>query len=288
MLPVDPCFGTESLAPIAAHEFEQIRQLARQTFGLDLKDGKEQLVSARLSKLVRAGGFRSFRAYYRHVVSDLTGEALAEAIDALATNHTAFFREADHFEFLRSKIAPSLSRRDPVEVWSAASSTGEEIWSLIMTLNEALPGRRIRVLGTDISRKALAAARRATYSAEKCAALPKGMSSRYFAPEQGGTGNFTVLPQFRSMASFARLNLMERFPWSQRFPVIFCRNVMIYFDSRTQEEVARKLTACLEPGGYLFVGHAESLSRFAHSLEYVQPAVYRKTVRGEGAWTRSS
>jgi chemotaxis protein methyltransferase CheR len=286
MAPGEPSLAG-AVRPIAAHEFDQIRQLARQTFGLDLKDGKEQLVAARLSRLVRAGGFRSFREYYRHVVADLTGEALAATIDALATNHTSFLREPDHFDFLRLRVAPWLAARDSVEVWSAACSTGEEVWSLAFALNEALPSRRIRIIGTDVSRKALVAAGRAVYSAERCAALPQASISRYFTPEPGRTGMLRVRPEFRSTAVFSRLNLMDALSWPRRFPVIFCRNVMIYFDGRTQEEVARKLTACLEPGGYLFVGHAESLGRFSHSLEYVQPAVYRKAVGREGMWTRS-
>jgi chemotaxis protein methyltransferase CheR len=287
-MPLSEPLITDPVAPIAAHEFEQIQQLARQTFGLDLKKGKEQLVSARLSRLVRAGGFRSFREYYRHVISDVTGEALAATIDALATNHTSFMREPDHFEFLRQRVAPSLAGRQPVEIWSAACATGEEVWSLAFTMSEALPGRRIRVIGTDISRKALAAAGRAVYSSERCASLPPTWASRYFTAERSNPGMLRVRPEFRSMAVFSRLNLMDALPATRRFPVIFCRNVMIYFDARTQQEVARKLAACLEPGGYLFVGHAESLGRFSHSLEYVQPAVYRKPAGREGTWTRSS
>jgi chemotaxis protein methyltransferase CheR len=288
MIPRGEPVDAESVRPIAPHEFDQIRELARRAFGLDLKNGKEQLVSARLSRLVRAGGFRSFREYYRHVMADLTGEALAATIDALATNHTSFLREADHFDFLRLRVAPWLAARDPVEVWSAACATGEEVWSLAFALNEALPRRRIRITGTDISRKALAVAERAVYSAERCSALPQASVSRYFTQEPGGAEMLRVRSEFRSMAAFSRLNLMDALSWPRRFPVIFCRNVMIYFDGRTQEEVTRKLTACLEPGGYLFVGHAESLGRLSKSLEYVQPAVYRKAADREGMWTRSS
>ena len=117
----------------------RFRQLAYRTFGLDLKSGKEELVSARLRKLVRGGGFHSFQEYYRSIVQDRTGESLLAMIDALATNHTSFLREPDHFQFLRDQVIPALGTRDPVEIWSAACSTGEEVWTLAMVLNEALP-----------------------------------------------------------------------------------------------------------------------------------------------------
>src|SRR5579863_7554305 len=128
---------------LAAKDFEQIRRLAHGTFGLDLKPGKEELVSARLRRLLRKGDFRTFEDYYRHILTDRTGAALAAMIDALATNHTAFLREPDHFKFLRENVLPSLSPREAVEVWCAACSTGEEVWTLAMILNEALPSRRI-------------------------------------------------------------------------------------------------------------------------------------------------
>ena len=131
---------TDTVRPLAPQEFEQIRQLAYRTFGLDLKPGKEELVSARLRKLVRGGGFRSFQEYYKSIVQDGTGKSLLTMIDALATNHTSFLREPDHFQFLRDHVVPELGGRDTFEVWSAACSTGEEVWTLAMVLNEA-PGR---------------------------------------------------------------------------------------------------------------------------------------------------
>ena len=160
---------TDSVRPLAPQEFEQIRQLAYRTFGLDLKSGKEELVSARLRKLVRGGGFHSFQDYYRSIVQDRTGESLLAMIDALATNHTSFLREPDHFQFLRDQVVPELGTRDPVEVWSAACSTGEEVWTLAMVLNEAPAHRRVRITASDISNKALSFAQRAR--------LPRGTLS---------------------------------------------------------------------------------------------------------------
>ena len=272
---------------LGAREFEQIRQLAYGTFGLDLKPGKEELVSARLRRLLRKGGFRSFQDYYRHVLSDHTGAALAAMVDALATNHTSFFREPDHFVFLREQVLPSLASRDGLEIWCAACSTGEEVWTLAMLLNEALPQRRISIQASDISNKALTAAQAAEYPPDRCVGIPAPFLARYFAVGKGLTKTYQVVPRLREQASFRRLNLVENFSWGRLFPVIFCRNVMIYFDRHTQEQVVGRLAAALEPGGYLFVGHAESFTRIAHSLDYVRPAVYRKPRKKEGPWSRS-
>src|SRR5262245_57565922 len=208
-------------------------------------------------------------------------------IDALATNHTSFLREPEHFEFLRYEVLPKLLSRDRIDVWSAACSTGEEVWTLAMLLGESAPARRGRVLATDISSKALSFAQAATYPAERCQPIPPQWLARYFRAEGSPPSSYTVVPSIRANASFRRLNLVDAFSPPGWFPVIFCRNVMIYFDRETQERVVRQLADCLEPGGYLFVGHAESLTRITHALEYVKPAVYRKPVRRETRWARS-
>jgi chemotaxis protein methyltransferase CheR len=285
-LPTD--WPGHDLAPsLGARDFEQIRQLAYGTFGLDLKPGKEELVSARLRRLLRTGGFRSFQDYYRHVLGDRSGVALAAMIDALATNHTAFLREPDHYTFLRDKVLPSLIGRQAIEIWCAACSTGEEVWTLAMLLNEVCPQRRISIQASDISNKALGAAQAAEYLPDRCQGIPAAWLARYFVPGKGLDKTYCVNPRIRAQASFRRLNLVESFSWGRLFPVIFCRNVMIYFDRQTQEQVVGRLAAALEPGGYLFVGHSESLTRISHSLDYVCPAVYRKPGTKEGPWSKS-
>jgi len=285
--PID-CLEQDAAPALHARDFEQIRQLAYGTFGLDLKPGKEELVSARLRRVLRQGGFRSFQDYYRHVLADRTGVALAALIDALATNHTAFLREPEHFTFLRDNVLPSLATRETLELWSAACSTGEEVWTLAMVLNEALPSRRISITATDISNKALHAAQAAEYPPDRCQGIPAAWLSRYFVPGNGPVKTYLVAPRVRAQVNFRRINLVESFSWPRLFPVVFCRNVMIYFDRQTQEQVVRRLAACLEPGGYLFVGHAESLTRIAHTLEYVRPALYRKPGAKDSRWNRSS
>jgi chemotaxis protein methyltransferase CheR len=261
---------------ITPREFDDIRQLAYRTFGLDLKHGKEEMVSARLQRLVTAGGFRSFHDYHRHVVQDSTGRSLAALVDALATNHTSFLRERDHFDFFRDRVVPELSRRPSTRIWCAASATGEEVWTLACVLNDALPAANIRIHATDISNKALRVAQAGEYAVERCEAIPAAWLSRYFEKKPANSTVYKVAPRVRAQAEFQRLNLVEPFHWPQQFPAVFCRNVMIYFDRVTQEKVVAGIANCLEPGGYLFVGHAESMTGISHSLEYVRPAVYRK------------
>ncbi len=278
---------TGAVPALAAHEFEEIRQLAHRTFGLDLKSGKEELVSARLRRLVESGHFPSFRDYCQHVLADKSGVSLAAMIDALATNHTSFLREADHFDFLRGHVLPSLAGREQIGVWSAACSTGEEVWTLACLLNEALPARKAQIFASDISGKALRSAQLGSYPAERCKELPPAWLKRYFVPDGHPAKNYVASPELRQQVRFQRLNLVERVYWPRQFAVIFCRNVMIYFDRETQEQVVRKLSDCLEPGGYLFVGHAESLSRVSHALEYVRPAIYRKPGKRGVPWQKS-
>jgi chemotaxis protein methyltransferase CheR len=278
-------YGTpDGIRPLTGQEFEQIRALAHKTFGLDLKPGKEELVSARLRRLVRECGFRSFQAYYSHVVADGSGAALAAMTDALTTNHTAFLREAEHFEFLRRELLPQFDKRNPLEVWCAACSTGEEVWTLACLLTDALPGRRIQITGTDISNRALRFAERAVYPADRCQSVPRAWKDRYFEAVDSPPTAYRLSAALRAQTAFRRINLVEPLARPHHFPVIFCRNVMIYFDSATQQKVIRQLTDALEPGGYLFVGHAESLTRIPHSLEYVRPAIYRKPSEGKSRW----
>lgn len=264
--------------PLRAAEFESIRRLAYDRFGLDLKDGKQSLVVTRLTKELKRLGLSSFGEYLHHVETDRTGEALCDLANALTTNFTGFLREPAHFEFLRTEVAPQFARHEPIEIWSAASSTGEEIYSILFTLLDAMgPLADVRVLGTDISTRALKAAADAIYEAERVEHLPEAWLRRYFLKGNARfAGSYRVRQEYREKVTFRRFNLVTGTPGSTRLPVIFCRNVAIYFDKPTQAAVARKLASSLLPGGYLFIGHSESLSGMDHGLEYVQPAVYRK------------
>jgi len=267
--------ASEVLSP---HEFNQITELAYRTCGIDLKSGKEELVQARLGKKIRQGKFGSFKEYYEHVVADRTGEELIALLDALTTNFTSFLREAGHFDFLRKTIAPGL--KGPIRIWSAACSTGEEPFTIAFSLLEELgmpAASRIHILASDISSRALAAAERGVYATERFKDFPPDWPRKYLLRgSDNADGWFRVKPAIRHMIEFRRLNLMETFVPPKPFQVIFCRNVMIYFNKATQEQLVNRFASCLEPGGYLLIGHSESLTGLQHPYEYIKPAVYRR------------
>jgi chemotaxis protein methyltransferase CheR len=218
------------------------------------------------------------------VQEDSTGEALAALIDALTTNHTSFFRESAHFDFLKQTILPALRGRDRLSIWSAACSSGEEPYTIVFCLLEALGEAalsKIRILATDISTRVLASAQRGAYPVERFETMPAAQVHRYLLRgENRWKGWYQVKPALRAAVEFRRLNLMEPFSHLGPFPVIFCRNVMIYFDRPTQQDLVNRLAGCLEPGGYLLIGHAESLNGVEHPLEYIRPAVYGKPAAG--------
>lgn len=265
---------------LSPREFATISALAKERFGLELGAGKEQLVAARIGKIARILGFRSFRDYYQHVQDDNSGQAIVQLIDALTTNHTSFFREQAHFDFLVRQILPARNKNTPMSIWSSACSTGEEPYSIALTLREqlgpnhpALP----HILATDISTRALETAQQAVYSAERFQGKPAPWLHKHLLRGEGKwTGYYRMRPEILSMISFGRLNLIEPLPAIGPFELILCRNVMIYFSRATQEKVVAKLSARLQPGGYLFVGHSEGLTGMNHNLQQIQPAIYRK------------
>jgi chemotaxis protein methyltransferase CheR len=274
-------------------EFRLISQLAHERFGLELKGGKEALVAARLGRFLRKGGFKSFDEYYRHVLADTTGDALIGLIDSLTTNHTSFLREKAHFEFLARAAVEEFREISTLEVWCAASSSGEEPYTIAMCLTDTLgragaTRRDFRILATDISTRVLGIAKRGVYPVERFSDLPDAWRKTYLLRGAGDCkGLFKFKPELMSHISFERLNLIQPFPHRKHFHVIFCRNVMMYFDKATQEDIVQRLSACLEPGGYLFVGHSESLTGVEHELKYVRPATYRKEAAGHGLRVRS-
>ncbi len=279
------------IRPLTGAEFEKVRALAHKEFGLDLRAGKEQLVSARLGKHVRKLGYRTFRDYISHVESDATGAALINMIDALTTNFTSFLREPAHFDFLRKNVLAEFGDRSRIEIWSAACATGEEPYSIALSALEELGDRalqQVRILATDISTRVLESAKQGVYPADRLAGLAPETVRRYFLKgEQRWKGFFRVNAKVREMIEFRRLNLTEAFPSLPRFAVIFCRNVMIYFDRDTQDRLVGQLAQCLEPGGYLLTGHSESLVHGSHTLDYVRPAVYRNGRSGSRASSHS-
>ena len=263
----------------SAAQFDQIRQILYRTCGIDLKAGKENLVEARLTKRLRHLGLDDFDAYIRRVEEDGTGGELAFMVDALTTNKTSFFREDQHFDFLRQQVLPELGRRSrKVRIWCAGCSSGEEPFTLAILLREAWPDvdrMDVRILATDISDTVLGEARQSVYSQEKLEEVPPPLRHKYFArAASGGPDSFQVVPEVRKLVHFAALNLIGPWPMSGPFDVIFCRNVMIYFDRQTQGTLVNHFFDLLAPGGHFFISHSESLTGIPSEFNYVQPAVY--------------
>lgn len=267
---------------ISERELAGVIKLVYERSGITLHDGKRALILARLQKRLRAGGFPSFTAYLQHVESDTSGQELVALLDAIATNHTSFYRESQHFDYLVSTVIPAWqqSGRPTLDIWSAACSTGEEPFTIAMTLLDHLPAAdhgRVRIRASDMSTKALARARGAVYPLEKVRDLPMSILRTHFEKGLGAqAGTARVKPHVRRMVTFEQRNLLDPAQLGQHFDVIFCRNVMIYFDRVVQQRVVSLLERHLVPEGYLFISHSESLSAVTHALRSVAPAVFRR------------
>jgi chemotaxis protein methyltransferase CheR len=267
-------------------EFQKFSRYVCDKCWINLHGGKKELLKARLGKILRQRNFRSFRAYYDQVVNDKSGYELTLLLNSISTNLTYFFRESEHFDFLRARALPELietkasSRDNSLRLWSAGCSSGEEAYSIAMAVSEAVYGMKkwqIEIYATDLSTKVLATANAGIYEEEKVHNIPFDLKRRYF--QKGSNkwkGYFRVKKGIRDMISFKRLNFMEKFLFKDPFDVVFCRNVMIYFDNPTKEGLIKKLSQCLSNGGYLLVGHSESLTGVKHQLKYIQPSIYKK------------
>ena len=270
---------------LSARDFESIRSLAYSFCGVDLS-GKQVLVNARLSRLSQALGLPSVGALADSVAAEPRGGLFMQVIDALTTNHTSFFREPQHFRFLCDTVVPSVPRPEKIAIWSAACSSGEEPYTLLFSLAEALGEQafdRVHLLATDISARVLALASRGMYPAAQLSAVPQAVLHRCMLRGTGpGTGYCMVKPEMRGLIQFEQFNLLDSPAHFGPFHAIFCRNVMIYFDKATQEDVVNRLASRLLPGGYLFIGHSESLNGVRHRLEYVAPATYRLPLKAAG------
>ena len=265
------------LQPLKASEFQRLKQLAYERFGFDLRDGKEDLVSARLGKKLRTLGFTSFAAYLDHVTSESGAQALTEMIDLLTTNFTSFFRETAHFTFMAKCLPKLVAERKAVRIWSAACSSGEEPYSIAMAASEQIGTAKLEILATDISSRILEKAKSGIYATDRLTGIPSEMLPKYFLRGSGKSeGLYRVKPTLSGLIEFRHLNLIQTYTHPAPFTMIWCRNVMIYFDKPTQERVVNSLAQWLEPGGYLMIGHSEALNGIRHSLQYVQPAIYRK------------
>lgn len=262
-------------------QFGKIKSLLYDVCGIDLQPGKEGLVDARLAKRLRELKLGDYDQYLSHILEDPSRRELSWMVDALTTNKTDFFREKRHFDFLHQTVLPKLvQEKRPLRFWSAACSSGEEPYSLAMQLQESLKQVSrfdVRILATDISSEILAKAKSAIYPQSSLSGLPERFKQKYFTSvKQRGETLFQVGDTVRQCVSFARLNLMQPWPMKGPFDVIFCRNVMIYFDTQTRAQLVSRFYELLRPGGFLLIGHSESLTGIAGAFRYVQPATYVK------------
>jgi chemotaxis protein methyltransferase CheR len=271
----------QSTTTLSPSQFARISRIVYERCGICLPNGKESLVKSRLLKRLNSLGMTSFSQYVRHLDEDLSDQELGAMIDALTTNKTSFFREFEHFDFIRTQLFPKfIGSRSKLKFWSAGCSTGEEPFSLAILLKEGLPEdtlNRCRILATDISRNVLTHAQAATYAEETIPESHAQLLKKYSHCIKGGSARlYRIQDDVRGMVRFARLNLIDTWPMKGHFDLIMCRNVMFYFDNDIRKTLVRRFWERLKPGGYLFVGHSESLSTSSPEFRYIQPAVYQK------------
>ncbi|MCD8350439.1 MAG: hypothetical protein LUC93_07505 [Planctomycetaceae bacterium] len=268
--------------------FDKICKYIYEKARISLGKNKMELVRARFGKVIRQRKMSGFREYFQWMVSDTTGDALREVMNAISTNLTSFFRENDHFEFMSRTMLPDLERRNVrtggkirLRGWSAGCSTGEEVYTLSMTISEHIKKRDewdIKLLATDIDTEVVAHGQRGVYGKDRITGIPPTLVKKYLEPvsDEKGRPAYRMREELRRMITFRHLNLFTDWPFRNKFNFIFCRNVMIYFDRPTQESLINRYYDNLAPGGFLFIGHSESLSGVNHRFEYVKPTIYMR------------
>lgn len=263
-------------------EFAQLAKYIKDNYGINLKEEKKMLVIGRLHTVLAENNFDNFSQYYKYLISDNTGNAVNILVNKITTNHTYFMREKTHFDYLKEKALPNLitlvKDRD-LRMWCAGCSSGEEAYTLAMILDQFCQEKKLwwdkKILATDISDKVLNIARNGVYQREQIIPLPEPWKRDYL--KKFDQDNFIFGDKIKNEIVYRKFNLMERvFPFKKKFHVIFCRNVMIYFDNNTKNELINKFYNNMEPGGYLFIGHSESLNGQNTGFKYIMPSVYRK------------
>jgi len=275
---------------LTTEEFSLFRSLIYKLTGISLNDGKRTLVQSRLQKRLRLHGMASFSEYYQLVNGVGSGGEQTELINCITTNKTDFFREAHHFDFVAEQIVPAIGQQarlgrvaPRLRIWHAGCSTGEEPYTLAMTLREAAEQQGgtwdIRQLASDIDTNVLARAETGIYDEERIAPVPEACLRKYFLRGRDAqTGLYKVRPELRQQIVFRQINLLEE-EWPMRsdvrFDLIFCRNVVIYFDKPTQKRLFARFAQRLKPGGHLFIGHSESLHGISEEFKAVGRTIYQ-------------
>lgn len=270
------------MVTITDNEFRKLTAYIKKNYGIHLKEEKKTLVTGRLHNVLDENKCKSFSEYFNLLEADKTGEMATTLVNKITTNHTFFMRESDHFMYFQESVLPFLEntvKDHDLRIWSAGCSSGEEAYTLAMIMDKYFGKEKIcwdtKILATDISDRVLKIATEGHYSKEQVVSLPIDFRTKHFKNMDGK--NDVLTDQLKNEVIFRKFNLMDdNFPFRKKFHVIFCRNVMIYFDVKTKTELVNKFYEYMEPGGYLFIGHSESLIREQTQYKYVQPAVYRK------------
>lgn len=262
-------------------DFTRLHTYIRAHYGIDLSR-KKQLISSRLTNTLEQKGYQSFSEYVDEIISGRNPEMVSVMLNKLTTNYTYFMREKEHFDFLQNRILPELEKKHmndrTIAIWSAGCSSGEEPYTISMYLREYFskrPGKwDTRILATDISERVLASAKNPSYSAESIHTLPASWQKRYFVQQPDNT--YGVSKELRDNVIFRSFNLMDTIRFRRKFDLIFCRNVMIYFNHPTKVGLIRRFYDATLPGGYLFIGHSESLDKDDCPFTYLEPAIYQR------------
>lgn len=266
---------------ITENEFNRVVTYVKGRYGIDLSQ-KKVLVMGRLDNYILRNGYANYNQYMEEIESDPNGKEAANLINVLTTNHTYFMRESMHFDYLKQRVLPQLkiseSGKKDLRIWSAASSTGEEPYTLAMIMKDFFGVEHkmwdTKILATDISTRVLEHASKGIYLKEQIEPLPGPWKKRYFKP--CGEEKYQATEELKQEVIFRQFNLMNPFPFKRKFHVVFLRNVMIYFEDDTKYNLLNKVYDFLEPGGYLFIGTTEGLNRSKTRFQYVEPSIYRK------------
>lgn len=280
--------NTQMRKTLTKGEFAKLSEFITTNYGIKLPEHKKVMVEGRLHKRLKALSIETFAEYIELVLGDEETEEVINMINAVSTNKTDFFREPAHFDYMTQEILPDLFGKlaqNDIKIWSAAASTGEEIYTIAMVieeflLNAAVNRKPYAILGTDISVDALKAAINGVYHMSRIADVPLQLKRRYFLKNKDPkVPTARVKPELRNRTKFGRLNLMDQdYALEDRYDIIFCRNVLIYFDRENQNRVISRLVSKLKPGGYLFVGHSESLFNKGTDLQLIKPTIYKKKI----------
>ena len=267
-------------------EFKKLSGFIYTNYGIKMPQAKKGMLQARLQNRLRENNMSSFKEYCDYVFSNKEGESeIVHMIDVVSTNKTDFFRESAHFDFMKSTVLPEFRENSPSEVmkiWSSACSSGEEVYTIGMVLNEFLDGKKYfdySILGTDISTRILNKAANAIYHEERVASLSMNLKRKYLLRSKNRENpSVRIIPEIRQKAKYQRLNLMDDMYLQvpKNHDVVFCRNVLIYFDRPTQEKVINKLCTHLKPDGYFFLGHSESITGIDVPLKQIKPTIFKK------------